>query len=216
MLIGYADDSTFMAVVTSPGVWVTLAESLIRNLSRVNEWCHRWAMKLNASKTKTKIVLRSSTMRPLSPTLIIDGTVLRESDDLVILGVTLDSKMIFEKHLRSIFKAAFLRLVSWGSHGEYSIIDRFFGDAFGVFSCPFWSTVLQCDARLPINTLKYNTLGLQICNHKLHICENFAHNFLQQSRTCSFLWTTNWGPSYTCVVYSAKKGTKHFLHEFYL
>ena len=35
-----------------------------------------------------------------SPPLTIGGTVLTESDDLVILGVTIDSKMTFEKHLR--------------------------------------------------------------------------------------------------------------------
>ena len=57
-------------------------------------------MKLNASKTKTMIVSRSCTMHPQSPTfLTIGGTVLKESDDLVILGVTYDSKLIFEKHL---------------------------------------------------------------------------------------------------------------------
>ena len=38
-LIGYADDSTMMAVVLSTGVRVTLAESLIRDLGRVSEWC---------------------------------------------------------------------------------------------------------------------------------------------------------------------------------
>ena len=58
-------------------------------------------MKLNASKTKTMIVSRSRTMHPQSPTLTIGGTVLKESDDLVILGVTFDSKMTFEKHLHS-------------------------------------------------------------------------------------------------------------------
>ena len=30
------------------------------------------------------------------------------------------------------------------------MIDRSLGDAFGVWSCPVWSTVLQCGARLPI------------------------------------------------------------------
>ena len=35
-LIGYADDSTLMAVVPSPGVRVTAAESLNRDLVRVN------------------------------------------------------------------------------------------------------------------------------------------------------------------------------------
>ena len=33
-LVGYADDSTLMAVVPSPGVRVAVAESLIRDLSR--------------------------------------------------------------------------------------------------------------------------------------------------------------------------------------
>ena len=36
-LIGYVDDSTMMAVVPSPGVRVTLEESLIRDLCRVSE-----------------------------------------------------------------------------------------------------------------------------------------------------------------------------------
>ena len=33
------------------------------------------------------------------------------------------------------------------------MIGRFLGDAFGVLSCSFRSTVLQCGARLPIHTL---------------------------------------------------------------
>ena len=38
-LIGYADDSTLMVVTPSPGVRVAVAESLIRDLDRVSEWC---------------------------------------------------------------------------------------------------------------------------------------------------------------------------------
>ena len=45
-------------------------------------------------------------MHPQSPALTIGGTVLKESDDLVILGVTFDSKMTFEKHLHSVSRAA--------------------------------------------------------------------------------------------------------------
>ena len=98
-LIGYADDSTLMAVVPSPGARVAVVESLISDIGRVSEWCDLWGMKLNASKTKTMIVSRFRTMHPQSPPLTISGTVLKESDDLVILGVTFDSKMTFEKHL---------------------------------------------------------------------------------------------------------------------
>ena len=67
-LIGYADDdSTLMAVVPSPGVRVAVAESLIRDLGRVSEWCGLLGMKLNTSKTKTMIVSRSRTMHTQSP-----------------------------------------------------------------------------------------------------------------------------------------------------
>ena len=97
-MIGYADDSTFMAVVPSSGIRVAVAESLIHDLGRVSEWCDLWGMKLNASKTKTVIVSRSRTMHPQSPPLTIGRTLLKESDYLV-LGVTFDSKMTFEKHL---------------------------------------------------------------------------------------------------------------------
>ena len=63
-LIGYADDSTLIAVVRSPGVRVTVAESLNHDLARVNAWCDLWGMKLNASKAKSIIVSRSHTMHP--------------------------------------------------------------------------------------------------------------------------------------------------------
>ena len=70
-LICYADDSTLIAVVPSPGFRVAVAESLSRDLVKVNEWCDLWGMKLNASKTKTMIVSRSRTMHPQSLALTI-------------------------------------------------------------------------------------------------------------------------------------------------
>ena len=105
-LIGYADDSTLIAVVPSPGHRVAVAESLSRDLVKVSEWCDLWGMKLNASKNKTMIVSTSHTMHPQPPALTIGGTVLKESDDLVILGVTFNSKMTVEKHLRSASRTA--------------------------------------------------------------------------------------------------------------
>ena len=88
-LIGYADDSTLIAVVPTPGIRVAVAESLGRDLVRVSEWCDIWGMKLNASKTKTMIVSRSRTMHPRSPALTIGGIVLKT---LMIL-------LYWERHL---------------------------------------------------------------------------------------------------------------------
>ena len=87
-------------------------------------------MKLKASKTKTVIVSWSGTMHPHSPSLTIGGTVLKESDDLVILGVTLDSKMSFEQHLRSVSRAASQRLgilrQSWQVFHDRLLLGRCF------------------------------------------------------------------------------------------
>ena len=92
-LIGYADYSTLIAVVPSPLVRVTVADSMIRDIGRVTKWCDLWGMKLNASKTKTMTVSRSRTMYPLSPPLTIGGTLLQECDDLVILRVTFQTDL---------------------------------------------------------------------------------------------------------------------------
>ena len=113
-------------------------------------------MKLNAGKTKTMIVSSSRTMHPQSPALTIGGTVLKESDDLVILGVTFDSKMTFEKHPRSVSREASQRL------GILRKFWQLFHDRLLLWRCfrGFVLPVLEyCSAvscsRLFIHTLDY-------------------------------------------------------------
>ena len=134
-LYGDADDSTLVAVVPSPGERVAVSESMNRDLNRVSVWCNLWGMKLNACKTKTMIVSRSCTVHPQLTPLTLDGTVLKESADLVILGVTSDAKMTFEKHLSSVSSAAVQRLgimrKSWQIFHDRSLLLR-----------SFWSFVL--------------------------------------------------------------------------
>ena len=109
---------------------VAVAESVSHDLVKVSEWCDLWGMKLNASKTKTMIVSRSRTMHPQLPALTFGGTVLKESDDLAILGVTFDSKMTFEKNLRSVSRAASQRLdilrKSWQVFHDRLLLGRCF------------------------------------------------------------------------------------------
>ena len=97
-------------------------------------------------------------MHPQSPLLTIGGTVLKESDDLVILSVTFDSKMTFERHLRSVSIAASQRLgilrKSWRVFHDRSLLGR----CFRGFVLPVLGTVLQSSARLPKHTLNYWTV----------------------------------------------------------
>ena len=142
-LCGYANESTLVAVVSSPGERLAVSESMNRDLNRVSVWCNLWGMKLNASKTETMIVSRSRTVHPQLTPLTVDGTVLKESADLVILGVTFDAKMTFDKHLHSVSSAAAQRLgimrKSWQVFHDRSLLLRSF--------CSFALPVLEyCSA----------------------------------------------------------------------
>ena len=105
--------------------------------------------------------------------------VLKESDDLDILGVTFDSKMTFEKHLRSVSRAASQILgilrKSWQVSHDRSLLGR----CFRGFILPFWSTVRQCGAQLPIHTLKWcpfsNWAMLHIIDFSSSICSSTVH-----------------------------------------
>ena len=94
-----------------------------------------WGMKLNPSKSKSMIVSRSRTVHPQLTPLGLDGTVLKEYADLVILGVTFDAKMTFEKQPRSVSSAAAQRLgfmrKSWQVFRDRQVLVR-----------SFWSFVL--------------------------------------------------------------------------
>ena len=82
------------------------------------------------------MVSRSRTMHPQSPLLIIGGTVLKESDHHVILGVTFDSKMIFEKHLRSVSRAASQRFGILRKSGQVFHDKSLLGRCFLGFVMP--------------------------------------------------------------------------------
>ena len=131
----YADYFTLVTVVPSPAERVAVTESMNSDLNRVRVWCDLWGMKLNAGKTKTMIVSRSSTVHSQLTPLTLDVTVLNESADFLILGMTFDAKMTFEKHLRSVSSAAAQKLgimrKSWQVFHDRSILLK-----------SFWSFVL--------------------------------------------------------------------------
>ena len=134
-LIGYADDSTLTAVVPSLQVRVTVAESMIRDLGRISESCNLCGMKWNASETKKTI---GHTQRiPSHHHLLLAEVCCISQVTFLILQVIFDPKLNFEKHLRSVSRAASQRLgilrKSW-----LVLNDRFLlGRCFRRFVLPF-------------------------------------------------------------------------------
>ena len=102
---------------------------------------------MNGSKTKTMIVSGLRTMHPQSQPLTIGPTVMKESDDLVIVGVTFVSKMTFEKHLRSFSRVASQRLGILRKSLRVFHDRSFLGRCFRGFVLPvFRGFVLSCSA----------------------------------------------------------------------
>ena len=50
-LYGYADDSTLVGVVPTPGERVAVTDSMNRDLNRINMFCELWGMKSSARKS---------------------------------------------------------------------------------------------------------------------------------------------------------------------
>ena len=94
-------------------------------------------------------------MHPQPPPLTIDGTVLKESVDLDILGVIFDSNLTCEKHLRSVSRAASQRLgilrKPWRVFHDRLLIGRcFWGFVFPVlkYCSAVWCSVADTHLKL--------------------------------------------------------------------
>ena len=126
----YADDSTLVAVIPSPMHRHAVAWSLIRDLVKLQAWCIAWGMMLNLSKTKAMLMSRSRTLLPAHPDIRVNNIALENVDELRILGMTLDTKLTFETHLRSVVSAAAQKIgilrLAWSIYRDESVVSRCF------------------------------------------------------------------------------------------
>ena len=109
-LVGYADDSTLLCRIPHPRDRSSEAASLNDDLAVISDWCSRWGMLVNPSKTRGMLISRSRTVETLFPDLLIDGSVVEIDLELKILGVIIDSKLSFEKQVRAIATSASMRV----------------------------------------------------------------------------------------------------------
>ena len=123
------------------------------------------------------IVSTSRTIHSQSPPLAIGGTLLKESDDLVILWVTFNSKMTFEKQLRSVSWAASQRLVilrnCWRVFHDRSLLGRcFLGLVLPVLE--YCSTVWCSSPDTHLKLLNRAVIGAQFLTGGVFECD-IAH-----------------------------------------
>ena len=96
----YADDSTLFAPIKKSDDINTAAASLNRDLNNMKVWAQKWKVTFEPTKCKTMVLSRKRTPSKLD--LYFGDCRLPIVNDLDILGVTIDSKLTWSKHLSTI------------------------------------------------------------------------------------------------------------------
>ena len=164
-ILAYADDTSLYAHITSPAMRLGIADSLTEDLNKIQAWCLQWGMKLNPSKSKEMIVSRSRTRFPEHPNLSINGALVNQVDRLKLLGVTLDSKLTFEAHLRNMSRSISQKLGLLRKSKKIYEDDIILRKCFFSFTLPHfeycsavWSSAADCHLRLldrAFNSVKF-------------------------------------------------------------
>ena len=86
------------SIVNDP---VISANELNQDLKVINQWAYQWKMEFNPDPDKqvTELLFSCKKNSPNHPSLFFNGTVVPKVNEQKHLGLTLDSKLSFERHL---------------------------------------------------------------------------------------------------------------------
>ena len=77
------------------------SEALNRDLEKITQWAFQWKMLFNPdiSKQAVEVIFSNKHKKSVHPPLIFNGIPVKLVDETLHLGMTLDSKLSFDKHL---------------------------------------------------------------------------------------------------------------------
>ena len=100
----FADDTMLFSIVNDP---VISENELNQDLKVINQWAYQWKMEFNPDPNKqaTELLFSCKKNSPNHPPLFFNGTVVPKVNEQEHLGLTLDSKLSFKRHLNENMKA---------------------------------------------------------------------------------------------------------------
>ena len=101
----FADDTMLFSIVKDPAISAT---NLNHDLDIIQKWSHQWKMEFNPDPTKqaNEVLFSYKKSSPNHPQLIFNGLSVVKVNDQKHLGLILDSRLSFEKHINEkIIKA---------------------------------------------------------------------------------------------------------------
>ena len=102
----FADDTMLFSVVNNPSIF---ANELNQDLKVISQWAYQWKMKFNPDLNKQATELLFSCKKkpsPNHPSLFFNESIVPKVNEQKHLGLILDSKLFFERHVNEkIMKA---------------------------------------------------------------------------------------------------------------
>ena len=97
----FADDSSLFSFVHDTQ---TSANDLNKDLKLINNWAFQWKMNFNPDPTKQvrEFIFSRKAKEKNHPPLVFNNTSVSQSSSHKHLGVILDSKLIFDEHLKMV------------------------------------------------------------------------------------------------------------------
>jgi len=94
----FADDTMLFSLVHDP---ILTANQLNHDLALITQWAHQWKMAFNPDVTKqaVEVIFSHKTKVIYHPPLYFNGTIVSRVNDHKHLGVILDKKLSFSKHI---------------------------------------------------------------------------------------------------------------------
>ena len=94
----FADDTSIFSIVHDPQI---SAEELNHDLQLINNWAHQWKMSFNPDPNKqaVEIIFSQKRRSPDHPPIFFNNIEVKRVNDQKHLGLILDSKLSFTKHI---------------------------------------------------------------------------------------------------------------------
>ena len=99
----FADDTSIFSVVKDS---IISATELNHDLKLIESWAYQWKMSFNPDQQAVEILFSRKTGPIRHPLLYFNNTIVTPQDDHKHLGITLDCKLTFNKHIKEKISTA--------------------------------------------------------------------------------------------------------------
>lgn len=106
----FADDTSLFKRLHNDSA--SAADSLNRDLEKINLWCQKWLLHINVGKTKDILFSRKRQPSNLPP-LYFNNLVIETVSSHKQLGIVLDAKLDWSEHIEDICSRSLQRINAW-------------------------------------------------------------------------------------------------------